>query len=97
MQEVNIQHIVQALAKRECVLFLGAGACRDAGLPDWLGLAKNLRDELKLEGKLPDQYADLIDHLLHDKSNVQLAMDLVVNIVPRKDIAQALRKILEPC
>ena len=38
--------IVEALVNRRLVLFTGAGIVRDAGLPDWNGLATGLKDEL---------------------------------------------------
>src|SRR5262249_57390072 len=48
------RHLLDSIRDRRCVLFVGAGLSRGAGLPDWDGLLRGLAADLGLEdGALP--------------------------------------------
>src|ERR1041385_3193276 len=66
-----------AISEKKCGIFVGAGASRAAGLPDWSGMLAELVDCVK---KLPNPEKSLIkdlDRLLKDKSK-QLALASVL-------------------
>ncbi|MBM2832226.1 MAG: hypothetical protein HW414_1278 [Dehalococcoidia bacterium] len=65
----QMEQIAEAAAKRELVVFAGAGVSCDAGLPNWLGLAQRLLDKLKEEGKVPSEYVPLIESLSRNQKN----------------------------
>jgi len=92
----RLEEIADAIRSRTCVLFAGAGASRDAGLPDWLDMGRRLRDSLVDQAKLPTEYVNLVTPLLEAKDKLPLALEIILSVVPRKDVAQALRTILTP-
>lgn len=46
MYEVEIQNIVSEILSENCVIFVGAGLSRAAGLPDWAGVISLLANDL---------------------------------------------------
>jgi hypothetical protein len=90
------EQVAQAIAGRKCVLFAGAGVSRDGGLPDWLDMARRLKDALVEQAKLPTKYVEFVTTLLETKDNLPLALEIILGVVPRKDVAKALRTILTP-
>src|SRR4051812_18801549 len=47
------------IRERKCVLFVGAGLSRDAGLPDWRRLMRTILDKTKSESATPEAAGEL--------------------------------------
>ncbi len=59
-----MKQIVQAIKDKQCIIFAGAGLSRNAGLPDWLGLARQLYNKLKEKGFLSNEDLSWIEPIL---------------------------------
>jgi O-acetyl-ADP-ribose deacetylase (regulator of RNase III) len=63
------QPLLQSVRQRRCVLFVGAGLSKPAGLPDWAGLLRDLAKDLRLD----------VDSLPRD-SGGQLSLELCLDL-----------------
>ena len=88
--------LAQAIRNKSCVVFAGAGISRDAGLPDWLGMANQLFEGLNGRGLVPHQYPEIIRKLVSDRETFQVGLDTLINVVRRNEVAAELREILKP-
>src|SRR5207302_5815894 len=81
---------------RRCVIFAGSGLSRNAGLPDWLGLAQSLQRELIANGALSSEAATTIAPYVDSPSKLSTGIGLLVEEAGRKAVTLALRRILQP-
>ena len=65
------------IRERKCVLFVGAGLPRAAGLPDWGSLMRTIVDTTKLESATPEA-AEELEALFDRGKYIELADQLVV-------------------
>lgn len=92
-----MKQIVEAIKNKRCVIFAGAGLSRNAGLPDWFGLAKELCNKLKEKHYLSEEDISNIEPFLKRKrQTIPMALDLIHAKVGRPIMCEALREILEP-
>jgi NAD-dependent SIR2 family protein deacetylase len=92
-----VKQIVEAIKNKRCVIFAGAGLSRNAGLPDWFGLAKELCNKLKEKHYLSEEDISNIEPFLRRKQQIiPMALDLIHAKVGRPIMCETLREILEP-
>jgi len=91
-----MRQIVEAIKNKRCVIFAGAGLSRNAGLPDWFGLAQELCNKLKEKTLLCGEDLSPIEPLLKGAQTIPMAFDLIQTKIRRPDMCEAMREILEP-
>jgi len=89
-----MQDIADAIANGSCVLFAGSGTSRDAGLPDWIGLAEQLRDYFEQNGKLDKPISDAVSKSLLVDKNPGTALKYLEAAISRPDLVSQVVQIL---
>jgi hypothetical protein len=91
-----MREIIEAMEKKRCILFAGAGVSCSAGLPDWLGLGQQLCDKLEEMQLISRDELSHIGPLTKQRETIPIAMDALYSKVTRPKICQVLSSILEP-
>ena len=66
-----MKEIIEAIKKKRCILFAGAGVSRNAGLPDWLGLGQQLCDKLEEMQLISKDELSYIEPLAKRRETIQ--------------------------
>jgi 3',5'-cyclic AMP phosphodiesterase CpdA len=85
--------LIRAVRSRQCILFVGAGASRDAKLPDWREMTEELLEHARSVGAVTEADNSEVKHLTTDGQYLVVADFLRHRLGPH-DFAQYFQKRL---
>lgn len=76
------KNLIEAINKKNCGLFVGAGFSMKAGFPSWTALLKELIEKVKDETETPDGKVDELNNLAENPAKYLLVAEELKDLLP---------------